>query len=147
MEFGLCKQPDGSFKVYGAGLLSSVAELQHAITATEKIKKFDLEVACSEECVVTSYQNAYFYTDSFEEAKEKLRAFASNIQKPFEVRYNPYTQTVDVLSNAKKITAVISELKGDISLISSALRKVSATDQTLDIDSLANELLHGVQVS
>jgi tryptophan 5-monooxygenase len=53
---------------------------------------------------------------------------------------------VDVLSNAKKITAVISELKGDLSIVSSALRKVSATDQTLDIDSLTNELLHGVQV-
>lgn len=64
---------DGSFKVYGAGLLSSVAELKHAITATDKIKKFDPEVTCHEECIVTSYQNSYFYTDSFEEAKEKLR--------------------------------------------------------------------------
>jgi tryptophan 5-monooxygenase len=69
----LCKQPDGSFKVYGAGLLSSVAELQHAIAATDKIKKFDLDEVFQEECVVTSYQNSYFWTDSFEEAKEKLR--------------------------------------------------------------------------
>jgi tryptophan 5-monooxygenase len=75
----LCKQPDGSFKVYGAGLLSSVAELQHAITATDKIKKFDLDVAFKEECVVTSYQNAYFWTDSFEEAKEKLRSLINEL--------------------------------------------------------------------
>lgn len=146
MEFGLCKQPDGSFKVYGAGLLSSVAELKHAITASDKIRKFDPEVTCYEECIVTSYQNAYFYTDSFEEAKEKLRDFAGSIQRPFMVRYNPYTQSVEVLSNAKKITAVVSELRGDLSIISSALRKVSALDENLDVESLSNLLLQGIQV-
>lgn len=73
VEFGLCRQKDGTFKVYGAGLLSSVAELQHAITTTDKIKKFDPDETCKEECIITAYQNAYYYTDSFEEAKEKMR--------------------------------------------------------------------------
>lgn len=127
-------------------MLSSVAELQHAITATNKIKKFDPEITCYEECIVTSYQNAYFYTDSFEEAKEKLRDFAGSIQRPFMVRYNPYTQSVEVLSNAKKITAVVSEIRGDLSIISSALRKVSALDENLDVESLSNLLMQGIQV-
>lgn len=69
----MCRQVDGTFKVYGAGLLSSVAELQHAISTTDKIKRFDPEVTCQEECIITSYQNAYYYTDSFEEAKERMR--------------------------------------------------------------------------
>lgn len=73
MEFGLCRQEDGTFRVYGAGLLSSVAELQHALSTPEKIKRFDPEVTCKEECIVTAYQNAYYYTDSFEEAKDRLR--------------------------------------------------------------------------
>lgn len=73
VEFGLCRQQDGSFKVYGAGLLSSVAELQHAITTSEKIKRFDPTVTCQEECIITAYQNAYYYTDSFEEAKDRMR--------------------------------------------------------------------------
>ena len=73
VEFGLCRQKDGSFKVYGAGLLSSVAELQHAITTKEKIKRFDPLVTCKEECIITAYQNAYYYTDSFEEAKDRMR--------------------------------------------------------------------------
>lgn len=73
VEFGLCRQTDGSFRVYGAGLLSSVAELQHALTTTEKIKRFDPDVTCREECIITAYQNAYFYTDSFEEAKDQMR--------------------------------------------------------------------------
>lgn len=72
MEFGLCKQ-DGELRVYGAGLLSSIAELRHAITATEKIKQFDPEITCHEECIITSFQNAYYYTDSFQEATEKMR--------------------------------------------------------------------------
>lgn len=142
----MCRQPDGSFKVYGAGLLSSVAELTHAIEAKDKIKKFDPDVTCQEECIITSYQNAYFYTDSFEETKDKLRAFADNIQRPFMVRFNPYTQSVEVLSNAKKITAVVSELKGDLCILSSALRKVSALDSKLDVDSIA-EMLHSSLVS
>uniref|UniRef100_A0A1I8P648 Tryptophan 5-hydroxylase 2 n=1 Tax=Stomoxys calcitrans TaxID=35570 RepID=A0A1I8P648_STOCA len=146
VEFGLCHQSDNSFKVYGAGLLSSVAELQHALTCKEKIKKFDPEVTCKEECIITSYQNAYYYTESFEEAKEKMRSFAESIQRPFGVRYNPYTQSVEVLSNAQKITAVVSELKGDLSIVCSALRKISATDETLDVESIANMLQTSLNV-
>ncbi|XP_033149310.1 tryptophan 5-hydroxylase 1 [Drosophila busckii] len=146
VEFGLCKQADSSFKVYGAGLLSSVAELQHAIMAKDKIKKFDPELTCKEECIITSYQNAYYYTDSFEEAKEQMRAFAESIQRPFGVRYNPYTSSVEVLSNAQKITAVVSELKGDLSIVCAALRKISATDENLDVDCIANMLHKSLNV-
>lgn len=62
------------------------------------------------------------------------------------VRYNPYTQSVEVLSNAKKITAVVSELRGDLSIVSSALRKISALDENLDVESLSNLLMQGIQV-
>lgn len=72
VEFGLCKQ-NGELRVYGAGLLSSVAELKHAIGTPEKIKRFDPEITCEQECIITAFQNAYWYTDSFEEAKEKMR--------------------------------------------------------------------------
>ncbi|XP_049695447.2 tryptophan 5-hydroxylase 1 [Helicoverpa armigera] len=146
VEFGLCRQADGSFRVYGAGLLSSVAELQHALVTPEKIKRFDPEVTVNEECIITSYQNAYYYTDSFEEAKEKMRAFADSIQRPFGVRYNPYTQSVEVLSNAQKITALVRELRGDICIVSSAIKKISAQDSTLDVETIANMLHTGLQV-
>lgn len=72
VEFGLCKQ-DGEMKVYGAGLLSSVAELRHAIETKDKVKRFIPELTCKQECIITAFQNAYWYTDSFEEAKEKMR--------------------------------------------------------------------------
>lgn len=69
-----------------------------------------------------------------------FRAFADTIHRPFMVRFNPYTQSVEVLSNAKKITAVVSELRGDLSILSSALRKVSALDSKLDVDYIAGML-------
>ncbi|XP_077301918.1 tryptophan hydroxylase [Arctopsyche grandis] len=146
VEFGLCRQVDGSFRVYGAGLLSSVSELKHALASADKIKRFDPETTCSEECIITSYQNAYYYTDSFEEAKDKMRTFAESIQRPFGVRYNPYTQSVEVLSNAQKITAVASELKGDLCLVLAAMKKISAHDSTIDFNTITNMLNSGLQV-
>lgn len=59
----------------GAGLLSSIAELRHALSeeAKPKIKLFDPEVTAREECIITSFQNAYYFSESFEESKEKMR--------------------------------------------------------------------------
>ncbi|CAH0402146.1 unnamed protein product [Chilo suppressalis] len=147
VEFGLCRQPDGSFRVYGAGLLSSVAELQHALVTPDKIKRFDPDITVNEKCIITAYQNAYYYTESFEEAKEKMRAFAEGIQRPCGVRYNPYTQSVEVLSNAQKITALVRELRGDICIVSSAIKKISAQDSTLDVETIANMLHTGLQMN
>ncbi|XP_066907998.1 tryptophan 5-hydroxylase 1 isoform X2 [Halyomorpha halys] len=144
VEFGLCKQ-DGELKVYGAGLLSSIAELKHAIEAKEKIKKFDPEITCKEECIITSFQNAYYYTDSFEEAKEKMRAFAMNIERPFGVRYNPYTQSVEILSNAQKIAALVSELRGDLCIVSNALKQIHAQDET--VETIAHMLQQGINLA
>lgn len=59
------------------------------------------------------------------------------------MRYNPYTQSVDVLSNAQKITALVSELRGDLCAVNSALKKVSARDSTVDVTGIANLLQTG----
>ncbi|XP_043795818.1 tryptophan 5-hydroxylase 1 isoform X2 [Apis laboriosa] len=145
VEFGLCKQ-DGILRVYGAGLLSSVAELKHAVSVPEKTFRFDPDVTCKQECIITAFQNAYYYTDSFEEAKEKMRAFANQIQRPFGLRYNPYTQSVEVLTDAQKITAVVSELRGDLCIVSNALRKIQEQDDTVDIERITNLLTQGIEL-
>lgn len=59
--------------MYGAGLLSSVAEMRHAIEAKEKIFRFEPDITCKQECIITAFQNAYYYTENIEEAKEKMR--------------------------------------------------------------------------
>lgn len=70
-----------------------------------------------------------------------FRKFAEQIQRPFGVRYNPYTQSVEVLSNAQKITALVSELRGDLCIVNNALKKIGARDNNLDVEKIA-ELLH-----
>ncbi|CAG0886544.1 unnamed protein product [Cyprideis torosa] len=141
VEFGLCKdQRTGDLRVYGAGLLSSIAELKHAISPKAEVKPFVPEEVCDEECLITTFQNRYFYTDSFEEAKEKLRSFAESIQRPFGIRFNPYTQSVEVLTSSEKIASVIDELRGDLCIVNHALKKISNGEDCKEYESALNEL-------
>ena len=61
-----------------------------------KILCFDPDLVVRQECLITTFQEAYFYTRNFEEAQQKLRMFTSNMKRPFVVRYNPYTESVEV---------------------------------------------------
>ncbi|XP_052807397.1 tryptophan 5-hydroxylase 1-like isoform X2 [Mya arenaria] len=128
VEFGLCKQ-DGDLKVFGAGLLSSASELKHALTGKALKKPFEPLTTCQQECLITTFQDVYFFTESFEEAKEQMRNFASTIKRPFAVRYNPYTQSVDVLDNTRNIGYLVSEVKGELCIVSDALRRVQQLEK------------------
>uniref|UniRef100_A0A3B4WF24 Tryptophan 5-hydroxylase 2 n=1 Tax=Seriola lalandi dorsalis TaxID=1841481 RepID=A0A3B4WF24_SERLL len=66
IEFGLCKQ-DGQLRAYGAGLLSSIGELRHALSDQACVKMFDPRTTCSQECLITTFQEVYFVSESFEE--------------------------------------------------------------------------------
>ncbi|XP_043915710.1 tryptophan 5-hydroxylase 1 [Protopterus annectens] len=124
VEFGLCKQ-DGQLRAYGAGLLSSISELKHALSDNANVKPFDPEITCKQECIITTFQDVYFFSESFEEAKEKMREFAKTIKRPFSVRYNPYTQSVDILKDTKSITNVVKELRHELDIISDALNRMN----------------------
>ncbi|XP_072905383.1 tryptophan 5-hydroxylase 1 isoform X1 [Hemitrygon akajei] len=124
VEFGLCKQ-DGQLRVYGAGLLSSVSELKYSLSGNAKVKPFDPKVTSKQECLITTFQDVYFVSESFEEAKEKMREFAKTIKRPFSVRYNPYTQTVEVLKDLKSITSVVKELRQELDTVSDALNRMN----------------------
>lgn len=49
-----------------------------------------------------------------------------------------------MLSTAQRITAVVTELRGDLSIVSSALKKVSALDHNLDVEKLSQMLNAGL---
>lgn len=51
---------------------------------------------------------------------------------------------MEVLSNEKKITALVSELRGDLCIVNSALKKISARDSTLDMNRIASLLQKGL---
>ena len=74
------------------------------------------------------------------------RAFAANIERPFGVRYNPYTLSVDILSNAQKIATFVSELRGDLCIVRNALKKIHEQDETVDIERITHMLQDGIQI-
>ena len=59
---------------------------------------------------------------------------AASIEKPFELRYNPYTQSVQTLSSGGKILDIAKELKGDVFLIANAIKKIQDTEENSEVD-------------
>jgi phenylalanine-4-hydroxylase len=65
VEFGLIRQPDG-LRAYGAGILSSVGELKHAVLSDEPRRlPLDLLRAMRTRYKIDTYQANYFVIDSF----------------------------------------------------------------------------------
>jgi phenylalanine-4-hydroxylase len=98
VEFGLLKER-GDLKAYGAGLLSSFGEMNHAINNKDgddapRHLPWDPAVASVTSYPITTYQPTYFVAESFSDAKHKLREFSGTLPKPFYARYNPMTQSV-----------------------------------------------------
>ncbi|XP_060100543.1 tryptophan 5-hydroxylase 2 isoform X1 [Heteronotia binoei] len=124
IEFGLCKQ-DGQLRAYGAGLLSSIGELKHALSDKANVKTFDPKTTCLQECLITTFQEAYFVSESFEEAKEKMRQFAKSINRPFSVYFNPYTQSIEILKDTRSIENVVQDLRSDLNTVCDALSKMN----------------------
>ncbi|CAK6961996.1 tryptophan 5-hydroxylase 1-like [Scomber scombrus] len=124
VEFGLCKQ-DGRLRAYGAGLLSSISELTHALSGKAHILPFDPMVTCNQECMITTFQEAYFVSESFEEAKNQMREFAKTIRRPFTICYNPYTQSVDVLKDTSSINSMVKDIRHELDIVEDALNRLN----------------------
>ncbi|KAJ3347348.1 hypothetical protein HDU83_002156 [Entophlyctis luteolus] len=127
VEFGLLKE-DGGYKAYGAGLLSSFGELEVQYCIDSPIPKripFDPEVCANTPFPITKYQEVYFVVDSFKDMKRRVKTyFESFSRRPFEVRYNPYTETIEVLDNKDKIVRYANHIRGDLARLVGALDKV-----------------------
>lgn len=52
------------------------------------------------------------------------REFAKTIKRPFGVKYNPYTQSVQILKDTKSIASVVNELRHELDIVSDALSKM-----------------------
>jgi len=48
-------------------------KIKHALSDKAKKVKFDPEIASKQECLITTFQECYHESDSFQEAKEKMR--------------------------------------------------------------------------
>ncbi|XP_022102432.1 protein henna-like isoform X1 [Acanthaster planci] len=124
VEFGMCIQ-NGQRKAYGAGLLSSYGELQYCLTDKPEFKPFNPAKTAVQKYPISSFQPMYFVAESFEDAKDKMRQFASVIPRPFSVRYNAYTQSVEVLEKKTQLKELAQSIRGDLNILIDAVNKVS----------------------
>ncbi|KAM9660305.1 tyrosine 3-monooxygenase [Trichechus inunguis] len=120
VEFGLCKQ-NGEVKAYGAGLLSSYGELLHSLSDEPEVRAFDPEAAAVQPYQDQTYQSVYFVSESFSDAKDKLRSYAARIQRPFSVRFDPYTLAIEVLDSPRSIRRSLEAVQDDLQALGHAL--------------------------
>uniref|UniRef100_T1GSC8 Biopterin-dependent aromatic amino acid hydroxylase family profile domain-containing protein n=1 Tax=Megaselia scalaris TaxID=36166 RepID=T1GSC8_MEGSC len=123
VEFGLCKE-QGNIKAYGAGLLSSYGELLHAISDKPEHRSFEPASTAVQPYQDQNYQPIYYVAESFEDAKEKFRRWVSTMSRPFEVRFNPHTERVEVLDSVDKLESVITQLNTEILHLNNAVQKL-----------------------
>ncbi|ORY07623.1 tyrosine 3-monooxygenase [Basidiobolus meristosporus CBS 931.73] len=123
VEFGLCRQGE-EVKAFGAGLLSSFGELEYCLSEEPTKVPFDPSKAAVQKYPITEYQPVYFVAESFKDAKDKVREFARSLNRPFDVRYNPYTETVEVLDTREKVVRYAHNIKSDLQNLVNALEKV-----------------------
>ncbi|XP_018917531.2 tyrosine 3-monooxygenase isoform X1 [Bemisia tabaci] len=126
VEFGLCKE-NGKVKAYGAGLLSSYGELLHAISDKPEHRPFDPSTTAVQPYQDQEYQPIYYVAESFEDAKEKFRKWVSTMSRPYEVRYNPHTQQVEVLDSVDRLDNLMSQLNLEMLHLNTALTKLKAS--------------------
>ncbi|XP_053319634.1 tyrosine 3-monooxygenase-like [Spea bombifrons] len=123
VEFGLCKQ-NGSIKAYGAGLLSSYGELMYAFSNKPVLKPFDPDVTAIQSYQDTSFQPIYFVSENFEDSKVKLRHYAMKMKKPFSLRYDPFTCSIEVLDSLQKVKNMLGQINDNLKSLYFALDKV-----------------------
>jgi phenylalanine-4-hydroxylase len=72
LEFGILRNRDNKFQMYGAGLLSSESESIHFCKGKMKVVPFTIE-ATKIAYDFSSFQKQYFFSDSFDSLKESLK--------------------------------------------------------------------------
>lgn len=123
VEFGICKQ-DGQLKAYGAGLLSSFGELEYCLSGKPEMKPFEPAVTGEQKYPITQYQPVYYVAESFQHAQKKVREYALSIPRPFTVRYNPYTQSVEIVDTNIQVQNLAQDIQSDMTLLADALKKI-----------------------
>lgn len=125
VEFGLCKE-NGEIKAYGAGVLSAYGELLHALSDKPELRPFEPASTALQPYQDQDFQPVYFVAESLEDAKDKFRRWVSTMSRPFELRFNPHTQRVEVLDNVDKLQSVVAQLNMEVMHLSNAINKLKA---------------------
>jgi phenylalanine-4-hydroxylase len=76
VEFGMVEE-EGEIKAYGAGLLSSFGELEHAFSDEVERRPFDLEQVINHDFTYSDMQRVLYVIPSYAELKEVTRKYIS----------------------------------------------------------------------
>ena len=95
IEFGLCRQ-DGELKVYGAGILSGMKEIEYCMSDVPKYYPLDAEEITKNHVtfVINSVQPYYFIAESFSDANEIITEYTKIIKQPFKLAYDAKKNSV-----------------------------------------------------
>eukprot|EP01080_Neovahlkampfia_damariscottae_P009471 gene9471-1677_t len=124
VEFGVCLE-EGKRKAYGAGLLSSFGELEHAMSDKPKFIPFAPEVAAKQDYPITTYQPIYFVAESFEDAKIRMKEFSNKLEKPIAIRFNPYTDRIELLDSKKKLENLANSISSSLDTLQMGIKKLN----------------------
>ncbi|CAN5516277.1 hypothetical protein BH10ACI1_BH10ACI1_12220 [soil metagenome] len=80
VEFGMVEH-EGDIKAYGAGLLSSFGELEHAFSDQVDRRKFDLEEVINQDYNYSDMQKILYVIPSYAELKEQTRKYIESFGK------------------------------------------------------------------
>lgn len=79
VEVGLTNE-DGEPKIYGAAILSSVAEMEYSLGGRVPVEKFDAMTVCEKLFDPTNYQEIYYITDSLANAIDQVSEFGAEVR-------------------------------------------------------------------
>lgn len=77
-EFGLIRQ-DGELKVFGTGLISSKAEMEHVLAGNTPLMDFKAETIINFDKAIWSFNNQLFVFDSLDALKQELARYFDNL--------------------------------------------------------------------
>lgn len=114
IEYGLVKKSDG-YKIYGAGLLSSVNESHNAIIG--EVKKLPLTLECTNvDYDITKPQPQLFYIDNFKQLEGVIAELAETMaykiggMKALHLAQKAGSVTTTVLDSGLQISGVLTKI-------------------------------------
>ncbi|KAM3143450.1 hypothetical protein pb186bvf_004511 [Paramecium bursaria] len=91
LEYGATLEK-GLIKGYGAGIGSSIAELENFKNA--QFEKLNPAIHATRNYISQDVQPVYMYSSDFEETKQQLLDYGNSLQKPFKAQYDSQSQSI-----------------------------------------------------
>jgi len=85
IEFGLVKEQNNT-RIYGAGILSSIAETKHCISPQATRVPFNLEQILNTPYIKDEFQQQYFVLDSMDELTASIPQLETALQNIYQIK-------------------------------------------------------------